>query len=343
VQGTKDRFVVEIPTGGITTRGIEYTIFAKDSLRNLGAGPATEGLGIYCEDNSEQKWTPVRVRTTADGEFRIDKDGNPVPQPNGRDATNYTLFSVPFELDKRTPKDVLEDDLGAYDNKMWRFFEYRPELGTTAWVEYTSTLPTISPFTPGRAFFMIVSDPDKIVDSGAGKTVTTGKPDTLVLQEGWNLFGNPFNFPIHRDQLRLINSSIPESPDTPLSILTYERRWSELNDIIEPWKGYAIYVKRRMPELPIRLVICPIATIPPISKTLSPTQTSSKDWTIQISAMAGAALDSINYVGARSAAAEEYDDFDRMEPPVIGDYVSVYVDNEKWTKNPMKYTADFRP
>jgi FlgD Ig-like domain/Abnormal spindle-like microcephaly-assoc'd, ASPM-SPD-2-Hydin/HYDIN/CFA65/VesB-like, Ig-like domain len=336
------KYILRVPADGVTTRGIEFTTFAKDTLRNLGMGPITEGLGIYCEDDSELRWTPVRVRTIGDGEFRIDKDGNPLPLPNGRDATNYTLFSVPFELDKRTPKDVLEDDLGAYDRKMWRFFEYRPELGANSWVEYNSTAPTISPFTPGRAFFMIVGDPDKVIDSGIGKTVTTGKPDTLILQEGWNLFGNPFNFPIHRDQLRLVNSSIPESPDTPLSILTYERRW-DFDDVIEPWKGYAIYVKRRVSEAPIRLIICPIATTPRIGKTPMVAETSAKDWTLQISAQAGAALDSINYVGARSTASAEYDDFDRMEPPVIGDYVSVYVDNEKWTKNPMKYTADFRP
>lgn len=336
------KFIMRIPADGVTTRGVEFTAFARDTLRNLGMGPMNEGLGIYCADDSELRWTPVRVRTTAGGEFRIDKDGNAVPQPNGRVATNYTLFSVPFELDKSSPKDVLEDDLGAYDRKMWRFFEYRPELGTAAWVEYNSTVPTIFPFIPGRAFFMIVSDPDKVIDSGIGKTVTTGQPDTLALQEGWNVFGNPFNFPIHRDQLRLVNSSIPESPDTPISILTYEGRW-DFDDVIEPWKGYAIYVKRRVAEAPIRLVICPISTIPRIGKTLAPAETSAKDWTLQISAKAGVALDSINYVGARSAAAEEYDDFDRMEPPVIGEYVSVYVDNEKWTKNPMKYTADFRP
>ncbi|MCI0692175.1 choice-of-anchor D domain-containing protein [candidate division KSB1 bacterium] len=338
------KFILRIPADGVTTRGIEFTAFARDALRNLGMGPRTEGLGIYCEAESEVKWTPVRVRTIGDGEFRIDKDGNPVPQPNGRDATNYTLFSVPFELDKSAPKAVLEDDLGAYDRKMWRFFEYRPALGANAWVEYNSAAPTISPFIPGRAFFMIVSDPDKVIDSGAGKTVTTGQPDTLILQDGWNLFGNPFNFPIQREgnHLRLVNSSIPESPGTPPSILTYERQWN-YDDIIEPWKGYAIYVKKRISTAPILLVICPIATPPRIGKTLAPAETSAEDWTFQISAKAGAALDSINYVGARSAAAEEYDDFDRIEPPVIGDYVSVYVDNEKWTKNPMKYTADFRP
>jgi hypothetical protein len=188
---------------------------------------------------------------------------------------------------------------------------------------------------------MIVGDPDKVIDSGVGKTVTTVKSDTLILAQGWNLIGNPFNFPIHRDQLHLINSSIPANSDVP-SILSYEQRW-DYDDIMEPWKGYAIYVQKRVAGMDIKLVICPIATVPRIGKAKAPAIASAQDWTIQISAKAGVALDTINYVGARRAAAVEYDDFDRFEPPMIGEYVSVYIDNANWSQNPMKYTADFRP
>lgn len=91
------------------------------------------------------------------------------------------------------------------------------------------------------------------------------------------------------------------------------------------------------------MIICPIATTPRIGKDFTPAVTSAKDWTIQIVATAGTARDAINWVGARSTAVMEYDDFDLVEPPVIGEYVSVYVPNEKWAQFPMKYTADFRP
>jgi hypothetical protein len=125
------KFVARIPADGVTTRGIEYTILADDSLKNRGAGPIS-AFGNQCENEQNNYWVPVRVKTVGDGEFRIDKDGNPVAQPYGRDAVNYALFSVPFELDKPTPKDVLVDDLGPYDKKKWRFFEYH----SNTWVEY---------------------------------------------------------------------------------------------------------------------------------------------------------------------------------------------------------------
>ncbi|MDZ7293008.1 MAG: choice-of-anchor D domain-containing protein [candidate division KSB1 bacterium] len=341
------KYVMQIPADGVTTRGIEYKIFAKDTLGNRSSGPAAPSPGSLCgidyeEDTQDSNWVAVRVRTTGEGEFRTDKDGNPVAQPYGRDAVNYALFSVPFELEKNTPKDVLEDDLGQYDIKKWRFFEYRPDSATNPWVEYNATKPTIAPFVPGRAFFLIVGDAGKVIDSGIGKTVSTRKKFLLELKKGWNLFGNPFNFPISREHLRLVNSSIPQDTCAPPSIRSYERGWN-IDDTIEPWKGYALYVEPRVAGRKIELVIYPQAIIPRVGKTLARAETSTKDWAIQIAAKAGTALDTINWVGTRSTAAEEYDDFDQLEPPVIGDYVSVYVPNENWSLHPMKYTADFRP
>jgi hypothetical protein len=102
-------------------------------------------------------------------------------------------------------------------------------------------------------------------------------------------------------------------------------------------------VEPKRPNEKIQLVVCPVAKDPRARKTLASTPAAEGEWTIQISAQAGAALDTINWVGARGTAAEEYDDFDLIEPPVIGDYVSVYFANEHWAQHPMKYTADFRP
>jgi len=341
VVNNKNLFIVDIPADGVTLRGVEYKVFAKDSLNNPnGVGPGTYIESSRCSDD-EAFWQAVRVRTGADGEFRIDKDGNAVPQPFGSDQSNYALFSVPFELDKNTPKEVLEDDLGAYDRTKWRFYEYRPEMSPNGLIEYNSAAPTISLFVPGRAFFMIVSDQNKVIDSGAGKTVATAKKYVIELKKGWNLFGNPFYFPIRRESLTLINSSIPQD-STRLSIRSYERGWN-IDDTIEPWKGYAIYVEPRRLNDKIQLVVCPVASTPRAGKNFAPALTSAKEWTIQIAAQAGAALDTANWFGARSTAAEEYDDFDLLEPPVIGEYVSVFVANENWPLHPMKYTADFRP
>jgi len=341
LNGSPDLFAVELPPDGVTTRGLEYKVFARDSLNNPpGAGPTTNNSSGVCGDD-DYFWQAVRVRTGADGEVRIDKDGNPVALPSGNAQTNYVLFSVPFELDKNTPKDVLEDDLGAYDPKKWKFFEFRPEM-TNGWVEYNSAAPTIAPFFPGRAFFMLVADANKVIDSGAGKTVSTGKRFVIELKKGWNLISNPFNFPVSREYLTLVNSKIPQDSTLGASLRSYERGWN-IDNTMEPWKGYAIYVEPRRANEKINLLICPIATTPRLGKNSLLATTAKNEWTIQIAAQAGAALDTINYVGARNTAAVEYDDFDLIEPPVIGEYVSVSVPNVNWSLHPMQYTADFRP
>ena len=340
---SRELFAVDIPADGVTTRGLEYQVFAKDSLNNpYGVGPSGTQTHGVCGDDEGYHWQAVRVRTGADGEVRIDKDGNPVALPSGSAQTNYVLFSVPFELDKNAPKDVLEDDLGKYDPKKWKFFEYRPEITPNGWVEYNSAAPAISPFFPGRAFFMLVADANKIIDSGVGKTVSTGKPFVIELKKGWNLIGNPFNFPVSRESLTLVNSKIPQDSTLGASLRSYERGWN-IDNTMEPWKGYAIYVEPRRANEKINLLICPLATTPRVGKNAMLATAARNEWTIQIAATAGAALDTINYVGARNAAAMEYDDFDLLEPPVIGEYVAVSVPNLGWSQQAMQYTADFRP
>ena len=43
------------------------------------------------------------------------------PQPGGTEQTAYRLISVPLNLDDKSPRAVLEDNLGTYDDTRWRF------------------------------------------------------------------------------------------------------------------------------------------------------------------------------------------------------------------------------
>jgi len=62
-----------------------------------------------------------------------------------------------------------------------------------------------------------------------------------------------------------------------------------------------------------------------------------------VTATAGPANDHINWLGVRQNAAAEYDVNDLIEPPVIGNYVSLYFPHKEWTTLPQNYTADYRP
>jgi hypothetical protein len=339
VQGSRNKFFFQIPGAGVITRGLEYLVTARDSLGNKYAyGPGDDCIyydgeddDYYYYDDYDNAWHAVQVRVTGVGDFRIGDDNNPVALSSGNDQLSYNLVSVPFILNDGKASTVLLDDLGAADSTKWRFFEYRTLQKQL--IEY----PNTANFEPGRAFFLIVADAGKYIRSGAGKTVATICPDTLFLQPGWNLIGNPFNFPIHKDSSLSIINSI-----SPVKLNTYERGW-DLTDIMVPWRGYALYVAPAIdPQLPIYLLIEPKAINQRASKVAA-SVASVDEWTVQITARAGIAKDHINWAGVRKDASEEYDENDLVEPPVIGSYVSVYFSHLEWSSLPENYTADYRP
>jgi hypothetical protein len=326
---------------------LEYIVIARDRLGNRYAHGPGDDCDYYDDDygedydydddyvafaDDEDAWHAVQVRVTGAGEYRIGTDNNPVTLAAGTDQLSYNLVSLPFILDDGRASTVLTDDLGPADTTKWRFFEYI--TADQQWQEY----PDTNPFEPGRAFFLIVADPGKYIRSGAGTTVTTICPDTLVLEPGWNLIGNPFNFTIDK-----LESLIPINFLNQLTLYSYERGWNiNLTNGMEPWRGYAVYVQPLNAANRIRLVVVPRAINPQSTKSAQ-VATSADEWTLQIIATAGLAKDQINWMGVKTNAAAEYDENDLVEPPVIGKYVSLYFPHPEWTTLPQNYTADYRP
>jgi len=73
------------------------------------------------------------------------------------------------------------------------------------------------------------------------------------------------------------------------------------------------------------------------------TEDNNITWKLSIKAFAGEAKDTGNYLGVREDAKEEWDQYDQVEPPVIGDYVAVFFPHYDWKQYPYNYTVDFRP
>ncbi|MFQ5604923.1 MAG: choice-of-anchor D domain-containing protein [bacterium] len=321
-----DSFVVEIPQAGVTRRGVEYKVVAIDELENEGSGPVRIGL---CE--SDEKWFPVITRIEND--FRIDKDGRPVPLINGDEETNYQLFSVPYMLDTSDVMQVIEDDLGAYDDTKWRLFDY--DTQNSQFLEGSNARELI----PGRAFFIITNLENIVVDSGPGETHRTVCNDTLMVYEGWNLIATPFNFPVSRESLSLINSN------SVISLRSYERGWN-ISEVMDPWKGYALFVTGESDRSndPIKLVVAPKAVPGRLTKSMAVhTQLRRGEWRIQISARAGSALDLENWAGIDFMAESGFDELELAEPPVIGKFVKVSFPHPEWRLAVDDFSTDIRP
>jgi len=327
-----NQFVFDIPIAGITKRGIEYRVMAKDILNNQGAGP---------NDNtscSSDKWYPVVTRLDTTGDFRIDADGRPVPLIAGSDSTSYQLFSVPYRLDKKRVQDVLEDDLGAYDAKFWRLFDYLPQNPEAArWREGRN----VRQFEPGRAYFLITRKENIVADVGAGQTVKTVCPDSIRVFEGWNLVATPFNFPINIQSLSLVRASAIGT------LRSFERGWNII-DIMEPWRGYAIYVTRDQgvnPNAPLYLVVQPRAAAGRAGKSAlaSSLEPQPGEWQVRIRAEAGMMHDRDNWAGIRYGANPAFDAYELAEPPVIGKYVEVAFPHPEWRQPATHFSTDFQP
>ncbi len=350
INDTTFHVIASIPAIAVTNRGVEYFIAAADTHAVPSRLPAS---GIFS----------IRVRVEGQG---VRKAG---AQPAADEQTGYRLISIPLDLDAKQPGAVLEDDLGAYDPAQWRLFQWVPlATGGVAKVEF----PNTSAISPGAALWLIVKSADQFIDSGPGTTVSTAEKFPIPLNRGWNLVGNPFNFPtVAEDTL---------SDGDPLHIFSYNGVWSGRLDAsatqLQPFEGYAVFSSSTAAMLVKPNPFDPESSSPYLIimnvrsdafrrsifvKSLTPEgattnvhfrsnlrkQTASfneeASWSIRILAQCQKAKDENNVAAVARDAAREYDRLDHPEPPGIGEYVSVYFPHPEWQRLSKSYCTDFRP
>ncbi len=264
----------------------------------------------------------------------------------------FRMFSIPFQLDSTKVKYILEDDLGSYDPYMWRLFWFHRR--DTVYVEYSPKTEDWGAFEilPGRSFFLITHlnttfDIEKFqtvsTDSSFKMSIDPGREDTTTLKiiPGWNMIANPFNFPISWNDCIVSSESI-----TTLYYFNgkgFVKDW----DRLDPWEGYFIC---NQDTVAASLIIppkrmseegsspCKIANV----KGGTLYNMGSDEWVFEISAEAGAAEDSRNFIGVRKDSRDGWDGRDHPEPPPVGDYVSLYFPHDEWELHSGKYTTDLR-
>jgi hypothetical protein len=306
-----------VPSSSISSRGLEYYLSASD------------GLSTSFDPTNEWKTSPHSIQVNVIG-FGGEGLTRVAPQPSGSTQDGFRMISVPMILDKPDPKAVLEDDLGPYDPQKWRLFYFNSSK------EDYDEFPNIIDFSPGKAFWLIVKEPNRIIDSGIGKSVSTGRNYQISLKRGWNDIANPFNFPVNWGDI-ILNS---ENSRDIIGPYTYEGFWLipfEVQDI-SPWNGYSVYSEKDDIVL----------EIPPV-QSASANDKHNKDgslkfdWLLKIEAHCQNSSDRSNYIGTYDQASLEWDVQDYLEPPIVGSFVSLYFPHNNWKKFSGHFTTDFRP
>ncbi|TFG48375.1 MAG: T9SS type A sorting domain-containing protein, partial [Candidatus Brocadiia bacterium] len=298
-----DSFSGSIPGANVGETGVAYYVSATDVNTNVSQ------TDVYS----------VRVILTGTGIVSASA------QDAGSAQTAYRMVSIPLDATNKSPEDVLVDNLGSYDKTKWRFYELRADQ---SYAEY----PNTANMSAGKGFWLIVKSTGKIIDTGPGNTNMLDDPFEVSLVAGWNIVGNPFNFDVPIANVAMQN-------DSSLDIRAYTGSWSIYNGSLRPFEGYAVYS-----EAATKLLIDPDLSgsgkIPAVKKPVSMEENA---WTIAIDASCQEAVDKDTRAITFSSASAGYDRFDRPEPPLIGEYVSVYFPHTDWNKMSTKYCVDARP
>ena len=313
-----DLYEILLPPFFATDRGIEYFITATDDAGATTRVPTSE-------------ISSISIRVGEDDGVGVRKN---TAQPFGNEANAYRLISVPLDLDDKHLEEVFGDDLGAYDDTRWRFYEWR------AAEQMAHEFPVLdtSRVDPGDAFFAIVKDGGKFIDSGKGTSVPTDVPFKIRLEPGWNFFGNPFTFSIPLDRIQLARGQ-------PLNTLWTlgEQGWQSpgSTEAIEPFEGYGVFSEQAdvleiTPGVPVENQSAAARNNEVVGK-------QSTAWSIRIRAHSRLAYDLENYAAVTANAATAWDLMDQPEPPPIGDYVSVYFPHPEWKKILSRFSTDARP
>lgn len=255
-------------------------------------------------------------------DLRVAHSGVDLQQPAGSEQTAYRLISFPLELSNEQATAVLEDDLGPYDDTSWRFFSHQ---GNDQFREGPANVS----ITPGEAYWLIVRDGASI-STGEGLSVPL-EDFSIDLDAGCNFVGNPFHFDLAPDQVAL------ESGDA-VKLWAYPGQWAQHTAAWKPMEGYVLCV----PESD-RLILSPFPKASASKHATLASATQSLDWSIQVRAQSQQAIDASNRAGVASTASDGLDDLDWPEPPVIGEYVSVYFVSNGQTGFPGGLSTDIRP
>ena len=301
-----ENYTYQISPTLLTDRGLEFFILTYDSKPDSTRNPR-EGTHS------------IQVSIPEPG---VVQD---LPQPHGIDRSAYRLISIPIDAANKDPRAVLEDDLGGYDDTKWRFFERLPSG------EFLE-LPNTSAMEPGKAFFLIVKNPNQFIDTGPGLTNPTHVPFPIPLHEAWNFIGNPFTFPVSVQSINELN-------ETNYTFYTLGPGGARIEAaILEPFNGYAVFNKDARMELSIPAKAS--GNSADLSSSLP--STSYLDWAIEVVARAQDAIDLGTIAGVSRKASPAYDQFDRPEPPGIGPHVSAFFQHSNWSTPVTQFNRDIR-
>ncbi|HUV37312.1 MAG TPA: FG-GAP-like repeat-containing protein, partial [Patescibacteria group bacterium] len=316
-QVPREQYALTVPSDSVTSRGIEYFIEVRNGTIEVRS--------------------PVRhIRK------RVDNLAFPDPIPQ----RSYAMISCPLDIHtNNTLAGMFNDDLGARSASSWCVFEY--DCGDSIYFE----TPSDSPLVHGCAYWLI-SAKEVSLDTAPmkGLSTVTDSGFVLTLGPGWNMIGNPFDFPVAWDSILAGSVAMPEADtivEAPVRWIAGEGYRYDV-PVLEPFEGY--WVKNLL-AVPVSLCIPPVeapaatASRAPAIEAASAGEAGDGEgsWLITIEASCAGARDRGTIGVMVDRGHNEWDPLDRSKPPIDpGRSVSLYFPHNSWHRHPGRYASDIR-
>jgi len=244
-------------------------------------------------------------------------------------TTPQRVFSIPMYLEEEEVASLVSDSISV---RTWKGDKYEK----------------VERLEPGRGYLI-----DTLIEWKLdGVEPPDDMPFTVLLNNGWNMIGNPFDFPVNW------NSAYCEWVDW--SVFTrendlkaaQENRWMEpwlwefedgsykLTDRLLPWRGYFIKAAKSWGYYTHTL------KIPPVPYGKREERGEKRDgWCIQFICRAGEIEDSENFMGVSSKANNGFDFLDIEKSPLPDTsfaFVYSFFPHPEWGHEEGNYAHDIR-
>lgn len=251
----------------------------------------------------------------------------------------YRMISIPFDM-QATMFGTLNDDFNRQDKGLYRLFCWDTEAKKYLEVPDENS---VFEFELGRSYWIISRD-QKLIDTGPAKGLTAppDAPYVIRLGPGWNMIGNPFNFPVSWDSV-MVNGVPASDPASgvagPIRFLPDGSGYDPLDvAVLDPFEGYWV---RNVESIDLVLKVPPFRYLGETRASWSDSE--PLDWRISVSVVSGGVFDRGVSAGGHPGAILGWDVRDRILPPARpGRCAYVYFPRSDWGRRSGTYSVDVR-
>ena len=319
-----------IPGEDVRAEGIDYRIMATDNVGNSDT-LANGSLDFFSvQILVVEDIAAARIMTSA-----------------GTQVTDFGMVSVPLIL-RDDEASIVFSAAGTYGQD-WRLWTFDGGLSDAGWRQQSAANDI--QIVAGKAYFLLTRN-SATINNGEGFTISLSDvakenvPTGWNLKSGWNFVGNPFLTDIALSGLGLESGETLSSQNVFYFSGQTASGWTNASGslTLRAKEGLAMRVSG---DTKLLLTSTEglskqgfhkmVTDLDPFGEIPQP-----DEWLLRITASSEAVSDDLNYLGVKTNASVDFDQYDWYEPPTLPGGIAVYFKHDDWEQQGA-YTSDIRP